>query len=134
MTDETLTIGRLAAAAGVNVETVRYYQRIGLMGTPKKTHGGIRRYGEGELLRLRFVKTAQGLGFSLDEVRDLVRLDDGTRCTEAHDIASHKLEAVRERLRQLRRIETALARLVKQCEVRRGSVRCPLIAALRTRG
>lgn len=133
MENEELTIGRLAAAADVNVETVRYYQRIKLMPVPKKAPGGIRRYSAGELSRLRFIKTAQGLGFTLEEIADLVKLDDGTHCTEAHAIAAHKLDAVRARLRDLQSIEKALARLVRQCESRRGAIRCPLIGALQAR-
>lgn len=130
MENEELTIGRLAAVAGVNVETVRYYQRIKLMPVPKRAPGGIRRYGDTELSRLQFIKTAQGLGFTLEEIADLVKLDDGAHCTEAHDIASQKLAAVRARLRDLQRIEKALARLVRQCETRRGAIRCPLIDSL----
>lgn len=130
MAEEGFMIGRLAAAAGVNVETVRYYQRIKIMPVPRKVLGGIRRYGAPELSRLRFIKTAQGLGFTLEEIADLVRLDDGTHCTEAHAIAAHKLTAVRVRLRDLLRIEKALARLVRQCETRRGTIRCPLIDSL----
>ena len=126
-------IGRLAAAAGVNVETVRYYQRIKLMPLPRKALGGIRRYSAEDLSRLRFIKTAQGLGFTLEEIADLVKLDDGTRCNEARDIAAHKLAVVRARRRDLRRIETVLARLVRQCETLRGTIRCPLIGALQAR-
>jgi MerR family transcriptional regulator, mercuric resistance operon regulatory protein len=122
-----LTIARLAAAAAVHVETVRYYQRIKLMPVPKRAPGGTRRYGSDELARLKFIKTAQGLGFTLEEIADLVKLDDGTRCTEAHDIAAHKLSVVRARRRDLERIEKTLARLVRQCETRKGTIRCPLI-------
>jgi len=122
------TIGRLAAAAGVNVETVRYYQRIKLLPVPKSAPGtGTRRYGATELARLQFVKTAQALGFTLEEVADLIKLDDGTRCSEAQEIAARKLSVVRARLRDLQRIERTLARLVRQCETRRGAIRCPLI-------
>jgi len=121
MSEEALTIGRLAAAAGVNVETVRYYQRIRLMPVPKKAAGGIRRYGAHELSRLRFIKTAQGLGFTLEEIADLVKLDDGTHCKEAHDIAAQKLDTVRVRLRDLKSIERSLSRLVSQCETHRRS-------------
>lgn len=130
MTGTGFTIGRLAAAAQVNVETVRYYQRIGLMPVPKKAPGGIRRYRAEELARLRFIKAAQGLGFTLQEIADLVKLDDGTHCKEAHAIAAQKLEAVRARLRDLKSIERSLARLVRQCETRRGAIRCPLIDSL----
>lgn len=130
--DETgFTIGRLAAEAGVNVETVRYYQRIKLMPVPKRTPThGTRRYGAGELSRLRFIKTAQALGFTLEEVADLIKLDDGTRCSEARDIAARKLAVVRARLRDLRNIEKILAGLVRQCDSRRGAIRCPLIDSL----
>lgn len=121
------TIGRLAVAAGVNVETVRYYQRIKLMPVPQRAPGGVRRYGNSELARLQFIKTAQALGFTLDEIADLVKLDDGTRCSEARGIAERKLAVVRGRLLDLQRIERALARLVRRCESRRGSIRCPLI-------
>ena len=133
MAEGGFTIGRLAAAAGVNVETVRYYQRIKLMPLPRKALGGIRRYSAEDLSRLRFIKTAQGLGFTLEEIADLVKLDDGTRCNEARDIAAHKLAVVRARQRDLRRIETVLARLVRQCETHRGTIRCPLIGALQAR-
>lgn len=130
MPETGFTIGRLAAAAEVNVETVRYYQRIGLMPVPKKAPGGIRRYGDAELSRLRFIRTAQGLGFTLEEIADLVKLDDGTHCKEAHDIAAQKLDTVRARLRDLKSIERSLSRLVRQCETHRGAIRCPLIDSL----
>jgi len=133
MAQETLTIGGLAKVAGVNVETVRYYQRIKLMPVPKKQPGGIRRYGEPELQRLRFVKTAQALGFSLDEVADLVKLDDGMHCAEARTIAEQKLELVRARLADLRRIESTLAGFVRECRFRRGNVVCPLIDSIKRR-
>ena len=131
MTGADYTIGRLAAAGGVNVETVRYYQRIGLMALPKRAPGGIRRYGEDHLMRLMFVKAAQGLGFALHEVADLVKLDDGTQCKVAHVIATRKLADVQSRIRQLQQIEKVLAKLVRQCEARSGAVRCPMIAALK---
>lgn len=130
MDNEALTIGRLAAAAEVNVETVRYYQRLKLMPVPKKALGGIRRYGAPELSRLQFIKTAQSLGFTLAEVGELIELDDGTGCSAARAIAQHKLRAVRLRLGQLKRIEKVLAQLVSRCETRRGAIRCPLIDSL----
>lgn len=127
------SIGQLAQAAGVNVETVRYYQRIKLMPVPPRAPGGIRRYGAAELARIQFIRTAQGLGFTLEEIADLIKLDDGTRCREAHAIAAHKLAAVRARLRDLRKMETALARLVRRCETQRGTIRCPVIESLAKR-
>jgi MerR family mercuric resistance operon transcriptional regulator len=134
MTETGFTIGRLAAAAGVNVETVRYYQRIKLMPVPKKASGGIRRYGPAELARLKFIKTAQGLGFTLEEIAELVKLDEGTHCKEAHAIAVRKRAAVRQRIADLARIEAQLSALIERCAVGRGTVSCPLIAALARAG
>jgi MerR family mercuric resistance operon transcriptional regulator len=128
-----LSIGALASAAGVGVETVRYYQRRGLLGVPPRGTGSIRRYGEAHAQRLKFIKAAQRLGFRLDEVAQLLRLDDGTQCTKARRLAEAHLGEVKERLRDLRRVEAALARLVKRCDSARGMVACPLIAALEER-
>lgn len=127
---ETLTIGVLAEAAGVNVETIRFYQRKGLMQEPDRPLGGIRRYGAADLARVRFIKSAQRLGFSLEEIADLLRLEDGSHCTEAREQAEHKLADVRARLADLRRMESALQGLVERCRATGGQVQCPLIAAL----
>jgi MerR family mercuric resistance operon transcriptional regulator len=127
---QTFTISKLAQAAGVNVETIRFYQRRGLLTEPAKPLGGIRRYGEAEVARVLFVKAAQRIGFTLDEIAQLLQLDDGTRCLEARAIAERKLADVRKRLQDLQRIEAALALLVDRCASRRGQVSCPLIEAL----
>lgn len=127
---EFRTIGRLAKQAGVNVETVRYYQRRGLLEEPRRPPGGIRRYSQAHACRLRFIKQAQGLGFSLEEVNDLLALEDGRHCREAERLGAIKLAAVRERLAQLHQVERALASLVEQCHCNTGKVSCPLIAAL----
>lgn len=127
---ESMTIGTLARAAGVNVETVRFYQRKGLMPEPDRPQGGIRHYGAAELGRVRFIKSAQRLGFSLDEVADLLSLDDGTQCEQARERGRKKLDDVRTRIADLQRIEVALSDLVQRCESKRGRVRCPLIDAL----
>ena len=126
----TFTIGALADAAGVNVETVRFYQRKGLIPEPHRPPGGIRRYGEAELARVHFVKAAQRLGFSLDEVAELLMLDDGTQCAKARKLAEHKLQDVRVKLADLRHIESVLDRLVVRCRSAKGSVKCPLISSL----
>jgi MerR family mercuric resistance operon transcriptional regulator len=83
-----------------------------------------------ELARVRFIKSAQRLGFSLEEVGDLLKLEDGTRCGEARQLAEHKLVDVRRKLTDLRRIESVLAALVVRCSAVRGRVDCPLIASL----
>ncbi|TAL63711.1 MAG: Hg(II)-responsive transcriptional regulator [Burkholderiaceae bacterium] len=124
------TIGRLAKATEVHVETIRYYQRRGLMPEPAKPLGGIRRYEEGHARRLRFIKRAQVLGFGLDEVADLLALEDGRHCREAEALGTNKLAMVRERIAHMQRVERALAALVNQCHCNPGRVQCPLIAAL----
>jgi len=128
---ENLTIGAFAKAAGVNVETIRFYQRKGLLPEPFKLYGTIRRYGEADVARVRFVKSAQRLGFSLDEIGELLRLEDGTHCDEAGTLGERKLKDVREKLADLTSIEGALAELVCACHARKGNVSCPLIASLR---
>jgi MerR family mercuric resistance operon transcriptional regulator len=127
---ETMTIGAVAAAAGVNVETIRFYQRKGLMPEPDKPYGSIRRYGASDLARVRFVKAAQRLGFTLEEVAELLTLDDGAHCDEVRLLAEQKLADVRDKLADLRRIESALAKSVRECCVTRGTVSCALISAL----
>lgn len=128
------TIGRLARAAGVGVETIRFYQRKRLLRTPDRAFGGIRRYADSDVERLRFIKRSQRLGFSLAEIDDLLKLDDGAHCDEAAAIAAARLAGVRTRLADLRRIESGLARLVERCRTQRGRVPCPLIAALHANG
>lgn len=124
------TIGELAAAANVSVETIRFYQRKGLVAEPRRAYGQIRRYGAADVARVRFVKSAQRLGFSLEEVGALLRLEDGAHCVEARVMAEQKLNDVRSKLRDLRRIESVLETLVADCGARRGTVTCPLISAL----
>ena len=125
-----LTIGVFANVGGVNVETIRFYQRKGLLREPQKPLGGIRRYGQDDVTRLRFIKSAQRLGFKLDEVADLLKLEDGAHCQEAKDLALRKLADVRDRLADLSRMERVLADLVDACESAKSSLVCPLIASL----
>lgn len=125
-----LSIGAVAASAGVNVETIRFYQRKGLLPEPARSYGQIRRYGKPDVARVKFVKSAQRLGFSLDEIAGLLRLEDGTHCDEARVKAEQKLDDVRAKLRDLRRMESALRRLVADCCATQGTITCPLIAAL----
>ncbi len=126
----SLTIGGLARAAKVHIETIRYYQRRGLLPEPQRPPGGIRRYGDADIDRLTFVKTAQQLGFSLDEVSDLLRLEDGTHCQEASAIAEHKLWDVREKIDRLEKIEKVLGEMVGRCRAQQGNINCPLIVSL----
>lgn len=126
----SFTIGAFAQTAGVNVETIRFYQRKGLLAQPARPLGSIRRYGDVDVARVRFVKSAQQLGFSLDKVAELLQLHDGTRCSEARTLAEHKLIDIRQKLADLTRMESALTGLVAQCCVTTGNVTCPLISAL----
>ncbi len=98
---QTLTIGAFPKAAGVNVETIRFYQRKGLLPEPDRPAGSIRRYGPADVARVRFVKTAQRLGFNLDEVGQLLQLEDGTHCSEAAELAALRLIDVRAKLGDL---------------------------------
>jgi MerR family mercuric resistance operon transcriptional regulator len=131
-TEESLAIGPLAQRARVNVETVRFYQRRGLMSEPDRPLGGIRRYGQADVSRVAFIKAAQRLGFSLDEIAELLQLDDGASCAQARRHAEHKLGDVRAKIADLRRIERVLNNLVSQCTTARGQVRCPLIVSLQS--
>ncbi len=125
-----LSIGAFATAAGVNVETIRFYQRKGLLQEPDRPYGSIRRYGEADVSRVRFVKSAQRLGFSLDEIAELLKLEDGTHCREASLLAEHKLSSIREKLADLNRMQAALAKLLIACRSSKGNISCPLVAAL----
>lgn len=127
---QEFTIGAFAASAGVSVETIRFYQRRGLIREPSRLFGRIRRYHAEDVSRVRFVRSAQGLGFSLDEIAGLLRLEDGTHCNEARTVAEEKLAGVRTKLVDLQRIEAVLGELVEECCAATGNVRCPLIDAL----
>lgn len=125
-----ITVGRLAEAAGVNVETIRYYQSIGLLPLPKKGHGSIRRYSADDLKRIRFVKRAQALGFSLDEVALLLGLSDGKHCAETKLLAAKKLALVEAKISDLAAIRASLTGLVAKCSKGSRGCGCPIIDAL----
>jgi MerR family mercuric resistance operon transcriptional regulator len=130
MTQETFTIGVLAKRAGVNVETIRFYQRRGVLTEPDRPLNGIRRYAEADVQRIRFIKQGQKLGFSLDELTELLSLEDGQHCREAQDIALNTLASIRERIEGLRTMENALSDLVESCSQNKGAVSCPIILTL----
>ncbi|MGH6705905.1 MAG: MerR family transcriptional regulator [Sphingomicrobium sp.] len=120
-----LTIGTLARAAGVGVETVRFYQRRGLLAEPPRA-GGIRRYASGDLDRLRFIKRAQAAGFTLAEIGELIALDAGEDRPRARELAKARIVALDEKIAELKEARASLARLAKQCgEGREGP--CPII-------
>jgi Hg(II)-responsive transcriptional regulator len=127
---DNISIGAFAKAAGIGVETIRFYQRKGLLPEPQRPPGGIRRYGRADVTRVKFIKSAQRLGFSLDDVAQLLTLEDGTHCSEAAEFAARHLVDVRARLKDLKRMESALSGLLAQCESQHGPIACPLIASL----
>jgi len=127
-----LTIGDVADAAGVGIETIRYYERRGLVPQPGKAAGAYRRYGAGHVDRIRFIKRAQALGFSLEEIATLLELEDGTDRRSIRRIATARLEETRRRIADLRRIEGVLAHLLHECEAHAKAHHCPIIAAITT--
>lgn len=127
----SLSIGALAAQAGVNVETIRFYQRRGLLAQPARPPRGMRKYDPETVHRIRFIKAAQAWGFSLADVAELLLLEDGTACSRARQIADDRLAVVRVRLRELRRVEAALRSAVSACNTGRQRMSCPLIVSLR---
>ena len=128
--DSMMTIGRLADEAGVHFETIRYYQRVGLMPRPARPAGSIRRYGRDAVNRLRFIRRAQELGFSLDEVKLLLRLSVGEHCAETHALAEQKKRLVEKKIADLRAIHAALDKLVRACATGRKGRGCPVIESL----
>jgi len=126
-----LTIGRLSRRAAVNIETVRYYERVGLLPSPPRTEGGHRLYGEPHVKRLTFVRRARELGFTLEEIRALLRLADERppSCATARSLATKHLAEVREKIADLKRMERVLTQTVALCE-QGDRPECPLLEAL----
>jgi MerR family transcriptional regulator, mercuric resistance operon regulatory protein len=125
-----LTIGRVAKLAGVNVETIRYYQRRGLLDEPEKPFGGYRRYPVEMVKRLRFIKRAQALGFTLVEVSGLLGLEEACACAETRALAAHKVDLIDQKLADLAAMRQALASLVQQCDAGEPAEGCPIIQVL----
>jgi MerR family transcriptional regulator, mercuric resistance operon regulatory protein len=129
MSGAKLTIGHIAHAAGVNVETVRYYQRRGLVSLPPKRTRGFRYYTVETAGRVRFIKRAQALGMSLKEVQRLLRLDARGACKETRSLAAAKLALVESKLVDLARLRDVLRGLVAACDQPHG-MSCPIIEQL----
>lgn len=123
----SMTIGRLAAGAGVGVETVRYYQRRGLLDEPHKPERGVRAYGTQHVERLGFIRRAQAMGFTLEEVRQLDALNRTGNCAQTRHLAAAKLAVVRTRIAELCQLETELASLVERCDSNASSQPCPAL-------
>lgn len=123
-----MTIGAVARAAGVNIETVRYYQRRGLIDTPRKPLGGVRRYSPATLASLRFIKRAQQLGFTLREIGDLLELGVSA-CTETRALAEIRLTDIETRLQDLQAMRRTLKRLIETCRAGHAA-NCPIVESL----
>jgi len=126
---ELLTIGSLAKAAAVHVETVRYYQRRGLLREPARPLNGIRRYADADVSRLRFIKHAQQSGFTLDEVQALLGLSGRPACKTSRTLAAQKLVAIEEKMRILVRLRRELRAWVAACDANTRDC-CPALERL----
>lgn len=129
MNEVKVTIGRIAQEAGVNIETVRYYQRRGLVGLPPKRARGFRYYSPDTANRVRFIKRAQAFGMSLKEVQHLLKLDSKGACVETRALAAAKIDLVERKLLDLVKLRDALQGLVEACDQPHGD-NCPIIERL----
>lgn len=123
-----LTIGRLGRKAGVNVETVRYYQRIGLIKEPVKPYSGFRTYSNETVDRIKFIKRAQNLGFSLSEISELLKMGEG-QCDDVRHRAETKRAQIKAQIRALRALDQTLSKLVTACKTEK-SPTCPIVETL----
>ena len=127
-----LTIGKLASAAGVNAQTIRYYERSGLFRAPKRTAGGYRQFGPDELRRLLFIRRAQGVGFSLAEIRELLalRIQDPRSCGAVSRRVEVKIDTTEQKIRELQGLLKSLNRLRASCAARERTADCPVLESL----
>jgi MerR family copper efflux transcriptional regulator len=128
----SLRIGQVASAAAVNVQTIRYYERRGLLGTARRTAAGYRQYDGDAVTRLRFIKHAQTLGFSLKEIHELLvlRVRHGAACATVERKTRVKISIVDKKIRELRRLKQSLERLAAACETREPTADCPVLETL----
>lgn len=127
---EPMTIGRLAAATGVHIETIRYYEKIGMLAEPARSAGGHRHYSCEHVATLTFIRRGRELGFPLETVRDLLRLNKGGACCEeARAVTVAHQTEVRRKLADLRRLDRALTTLIDECQPNRWP-QCPIMEAL----
>lgn len=123
------TIGKVANELDINIETVRFYERRGLIQQPPKPDVGYRQYPDETVNRIRFIKRSQELGFTLDEITNLLSLNDRP-CSQVQEMAEHKLSAVKEKITDLHRLEKALEALLAQCRDNDDESHCPIIDSL----
>lgn len=127
-----LTRGRLAQLAGVGVETVRFYEQEGLLAKPARSPSGYRQYGEDVVARLRFIQRAKDLGFTLNEIKELLslRVDPEVTCDDVKVRAEAKIGDIEDKIRMLQRMKKALVRLTQECSEKGGGSECPILDAL----
>ena len=133
MKQKSLTIGLLASQAEVNVETIRYYQRIGLIEEPAKPTQGFRTYPQKTLQRVKFIKRAQQLGFSLQEIDELLELGNGSSantCSDVRQRAEGKVEQISQQIQDLEGLRTALNQLIRSCKKGGNHASCPIVENL----
>jgi len=131
MNTNKLTIGSLAKAAEVNIETVRYYQRIGLINEPAKPAQGYRIYSDEILSRIKFIKRAQQLGFSLQEIEELLKLGEGKgRCNDVRLRAEQKRKQIDKQIKDLKKLRATLSGLINSCEKTGKSSQCAIVDTL----
>lgn len=128
---QKLTIGALGKLAAVGIDTVRFYERRGLLPAPDRTTSGYRLYGQDSVARIHFIRRAKRLGFTLDEIKTLLRLQDqgGTKA-EVRDLTKHKIAEIDARISDLERMRTVLQELAKSCSGRGNADSCPIIEAI----
>jgi MerR family mercuric resistance operon transcriptional regulator len=124
----SLTIGKLAKQTEVTIETIRHYQRIGLLTEPAKPDGGYRVYSADSIMRIRFIKRAQQVGFTLKEIATLLSLD-GTHCTDVRQLAEQKCQQIDQQIRDLTALRQALETLVKDCQQTASTAHCAILDA-----
>lgn len=129
---ESLTIGKLAKKAGVNIETIRYYERRGFIPKPRRRESGYREYPEDMVTRIQFIKHAQDLGFSLKEIQELLslRLDPKTQCVKVKNRTEMKIKDIENKIRSLQKMKKALVKLTKACSDKGPVTKCPILEAL----
>lgn len=129
---KTMTIGQVARQADVGVETVRFYERQGLLEEPARKQSGYRQYTDDVVARLRFIKRAKELGFTLKEIKELLalRLEPGTTCAEVRERAEAKIGDIEAKIESLQRMKKALAKLARQCSGQGPGSQCPILDAL----
>ena len=129
MTDEKLTISRIARLSGIGIETVRYYQRIGLIEEPSKPKMGYRIYSDATVHKLKFILRAKNLGFTLQEIKELLALDGGD-CRQTQEIAHQKKQLIQHKIDDLQSIYKALEELLLSCQSNPDNTNCPIINTL----